>query len=399
MSAGNVERLEQEAERLRAENDELRRQLLQTQKMSSVGALASSITHEFNNVLTTIINYAKMGLRHKDVSTREKAFDKILSAGHRASKITTGMLSYARNQGERRELADLVAVVEDVLVLVEKDLQMHRVRLQTDFVGRPLALVNANQIQQVVLNLIVNARQAMENGGTLYLSVRPNEETAMAEISLRDTGCGIPADKLREIFEPFYTTKGNRGSGLGLSMVHGFIKQSGGYSKIYSEPGKGTTIRIYLPRALDGEVSEGDSLQHVMPTGDQEIILVVEDNAGIRDLAVRHLESLGYRTIQAADGVSALAIIKSGALIDLLFTDVVMPGGLDGRALAAEARRLLPGLKILFTSGFTAAAASAAIEDKFGSNLLSKPYRKSDLARRVRAMLDASESRDSTCTT
>ena len=177
MSAGNLERIEPEVERLRAENEELRRQLVQMQKMSAVGSLASSITHEFNNVLTTIINYAKMGLRHKDVSTREKAFDKILTAGHRASKITTGMLSYARAQSERRELADLVAVVEDVIVLVEKDLQMHRVRLQTDFVGRPTAMVNANQIQQVVLNLIVNARQAMENGGTLYLAVRPNEES------------------------------------------------------------------------------------------------------------------------------------------------------------------------------------------------------------------------------
>src|SRR5580700_8490040 len=183
MSAGNVEHLEQEVGRLRTENDDLRRQLVQMQKMSAVGSLASSITHEFNNVLTTIINYAKMGLRHKDVGTREKAFDKILSAGHRASKITTGMLSYARTQGERRELSDLVAVVEDVLVLVEKDLQMHRVRLATNFVGRPFAIVNANQIQQVILNLVVNARQAMDNGGNLYIAVRPFEETGTVEVS------------------------------------------------------------------------------------------------------------------------------------------------------------------------------------------------------------------------
>jgi CheY-like chemotaxis protein len=218
-------------------------------------------------------------------------------------------------------------------------------------------------------------------------------------LAVSDTGCGMSPEVLARVFEPFYTTKGNRGSGLGLSMVHGFIKQSGGYSKTYSEPGKGATIRIYLPRALDGEVSGLDTLHDGMPSGNQEIILVVEDNAGIRDLAVRHLESLGYRTISAADGVSALAIIKSGAPIDLLFTDVVMPGGLDGRALAVEARQLLPGLKILFTSGFTAAAASAAIVDTFGPNLLSKPYRKGDLARRVRTMLDASELRESTCTT
>jgi signal transduction histidine kinase len=254
MSAENLERLEHEVERLRTENDELRRQLLQSQKMSSVGALASSITHEFNNVLTTIINYAKMGLRHKDVGTREKAFDKILSAGQRASKITTGMLSYARSQGERRELSDLVAVVDDVLVLVEKDLQMHRVRLQTDFVGRPFALINANQIQQVLLNLIVNARQAMENGGTLYLSVRPNEESGMAEISLRDTGCGIPADKLREIFEPFYTTKqadqqGQGGTGLGLALCREIIEAHKGRIRVESVAGKGTTFTLKLALA------------------------------------------------------------------------------------------------------------------------------------------------------
>jgi signal transduction histidine kinase len=254
MTAENLVRLEQEVERLRAENDELRRQLLQSQKMSSVGALASSITHEFNNVLTTIINYAKMGLRHKDVGTREKAFDKILTAGQRASKITTGMLSYARAQGERRELSDLVAVVDDVLVLVEKDLQMHRVRLQTDFVGRPFALINANQIQQVLLNLIVNARQAMENGGTLYLSVHPNEESGMAEISLRDTGCGIPADKLRVIFEPFYTTKqadqqGQGGTGLGLSLCREIIEAHKGRIRVESVVGKGTTFILKLALA------------------------------------------------------------------------------------------------------------------------------------------------------
>ena len=251
MSAGNLEQIEHEVDRLRAENEELRRQLVQMQKMSAVGSLASSITHEFNNVLTTIINYAKMGLRHKDVSTREKAFDKILSAGHRASKITTGMLSYARAQGERRELADLVAVVEDVLVLVEKDLQMHRVRLQTDFVGRPFAMVNANQIQQVVLNLIVNARQAMENGGTLYLSVRPNDEANMAEIAIRDTGCGIPADKLREIFEPFYTTKqadqqGQGGTGLGLALCREIIEAHKGRIRVESAIGRGTTFTLKL---------------------------------------------------------------------------------------------------------------------------------------------------------
>jgi signal transduction histidine kinase len=251
MSMEDLKALEHELTQLRAENRELRAQLMQAQKLSSVGSLASSITHEFNNILTTIINYAKMGLRHKDVGTREKAFDKILAAGHRASKITTGMLSYARAQGERREATDLVALVEDVLMLVEKDLQMHRVRLATNFVGRPFAIVNANQIQQVLLNLMINARQAMDNGGNLYISVRPFEETGTVEIAVRDTGCGIPADKVREIFEPFYTTKqadqnGQGGTGLGLSLCRDIIEAHKGRIRVDSAVGKGTSFTIKL---------------------------------------------------------------------------------------------------------------------------------------------------------
>jgi len=254
MSTEDLKALEHELEQLRAENRELRAQLMQAQKLSSVGSLASSITHEFNNILTTIINYAKMGLRHKDVGTREKAFDKILTAGQRASKITTGMLSYARAQGERREATDLVALVEDVLMLVEKDLQMHRVRLATNFVGRPFAIVNANQIQQVILNLIVNARQAMENGGNLYVAVRAFDETSTVEIAVRDTGCGIPADKLREIFEPFYTTKqadqqGQGGTGLGLSLCRDIIEAHKGRIRVDSAVGKGTTFTVKLALA------------------------------------------------------------------------------------------------------------------------------------------------------
>jgi signal transduction histidine kinase len=161
------------------------------------------------------------------------------------------MLSYARAQGERREATDLVALVEDVLVLVEKDLQMHRVRLATNFLGRPHAVVNANQLQQVVLNLVVNARQAMDNGGNLYVSVRSFEETATAEIAVRDTGCGIPAEKLREIFEPFYTTKqadkqGQGGTGLGLSLCREIIEAHKGRIRVESVVGKGTTFTLKL---------------------------------------------------------------------------------------------------------------------------------------------------------
>jgi signal transduction histidine kinase len=232
----------------------LRRELLQAQKMSSVGALASSITHEFNNILMTVINYAKMGVRHKDAAIRDKAFEKILAASHRASKITTGMLSYARQQGDRRESMDLVPLVEDVLVLVEKDLQRYRIRLITQFDQRPFVAVNSGQVQQVILNLIVNARQAMEQGGTLKIAVRQNAELQQAEISIQDSGCGIAPDKLRRIFEPFFTTKtadeqGQGGTGLGLSLARDIMESHGGRIRVESAVGSGTTFILKFPLA------------------------------------------------------------------------------------------------------------------------------------------------------
>jgi signal transduction histidine kinase len=227
---------------------------VQSQKLSSVGALASSITHEFNNILTTIINYAKLGLRKTDDESRQKAFEKILTAGQRASKLTCGMLAFARGGGNRQEPTDLVALVEGVLVLVEKDLQIHRVSLQTDFAGRPQAVVNAGQIQQVLMNLIINARQAMPNGGRLLISVRTNFDERRAEIVVRDTGCGIPADKLPRIFDPFFSTKtadrnGQGGSGLGLALCRQIIEAHQGRIRVESAPGQGTSFTLKFPLA------------------------------------------------------------------------------------------------------------------------------------------------------
>ncbi|MBM4076980.1 MAG: sensor histidine kinase [Planctomycetes bacterium] len=237
---------------LESQLEKVHQQLLQAQKMNSIGVLAASITHEFNNILTTIINYAKMGLRHKDAATRDKSFDKILMAGQRAAKITTGMLSYARQQSDRRENMDLVTLVEDVLILVEKDLQRFRIELITDFTRPTLALVNSGQVQQVLLNLIVNARQVMESGGRLTIGVRTNRESGHSEISVRDTGCGIPADKLRMIFEPFFTTKtaddqGQGGTGLGLSLARDVMESHGGRIRVESAVGTGTTFTLKFP--------------------------------------------------------------------------------------------------------------------------------------------------------
>ncbi len=252
---------------------DLTQQLAQAQKMSTVGALASSMTHEFNNILTTIINYAKLGLRHKDAATREKAFDKILVAGQRASKITTGMLSYARRGSDRREPTDLVALVQEVLILVAKDLQVHRVRLQTSFEGQPvMAEINAGQIQQVLLNLIINARQAMNAGGQLTVQVKSSPESAMGEISVRDSGHGIPPETLRKIFDPYFTTKtadaqGQGGTGLGLAMARDVIEAHQGRIRVESAVGQGTTFTLKLPVAATAATRAGraKSVQPVSP--------------------------------------------------------------------------------------------------------------------------------------
>jgi signal transduction histidine kinase len=252
--------LEREIDRLEGVVAELHTQLLHAQKLSSIGTLASSITHEFNNILTTVINYAKMGVRHRDDAVRDKAFDKILNAGQRASKITTGLLSYARARGSRRDIHSLAQLVQDVLVLVEKDLQKHRISLQADLQPDAHAEVNASQVQQVLLNLIINARQAMEPGGTLCLATRRNEPAGTAEILVRDTGSGIPAEKLSRIFEPFYTSKttdsdGQGGTGLGLSLCREIIESHQGRIRVESVVGKGTTFTIKLPLATGGAVA------------------------------------------------------------------------------------------------------------------------------------------------
>jgi signal transduction histidine kinase len=240
------------------ENDMLRQQLLQAQRMSSMGALASSVAHEFNNILTTIINYAKLGLRAKnDDTARTEAFEKILKGGHRAATVVNSMLGFARSNGTQREMTDLVKLVEEVLILTEKDLSKHHIQVEKNFMGRPQAPVVAGQIEQILLNLIINARQAMSRGGRLRIDVRENRATQMAEVRIADTGSGIAPEQLRLIFEPFYTTKqpdenGHGGTGLGLSVCRQIIEQHHGRIRVESVVGKGSTFTVKLP--LQNEV-------------------------------------------------------------------------------------------------------------------------------------------------
>jgi len=235
------------------EADQLRQQLLQAQRLSSMGALASSVAHEFNNILTTIINYAKLGLREaSDDASRVQALEKILKGSQRAATIVNSMLGYARNTSSRREMTDIVGLVEEVLILTDKDLSKHHVQVETKFHGRPKAPVVPGQIEQILLNLIINARQAMPRGGRLRIEVRENHRTQLVEVRVSDSGVGIPPDQLRLIFEPFYTTKepdehGHGGSGLGLSVCRQIIEQHHGRIRVESLVGKRSTFTVKLP--------------------------------------------------------------------------------------------------------------------------------------------------------
>jgi signal transduction histidine kinase len=244
-----------EVEQLREEVRALREQLAHAQRLASLGELASTTAHEFNNVLMTILNYAKMGMRHKDEPTRDKALDKIYASAQRAAKITGTILGSARNRTGDFEATDLVQLVEDSLVLLERELQKYRIRLEKQFQTAPPIWAAGNQIQQVLLNLLTNARQAMPNGGDLLLKIAHDPATDMVELTVRDSGSGIPADKLPRIFEPFFTTKsgpdasGKGGTGLGLSSCRSIIEAHAGRIQVKSTVGKGTAFIIKLPTA------------------------------------------------------------------------------------------------------------------------------------------------------
>ena len=238
---------------LEQQNQMLMQQLMQAQKLTALGELVSTTTHEFNNVLMTILNYAKLGLRHKDGPTREKAFEKILAAANRATKITNGVLGIARNRSAGQEATDLTALVDDTLVLLEREMNKYRVRVERQFQPIPEAYVNGNQIQQVLLNLLINARQAMPHGGRLIVKLVHDAEHDMIDLVVRDFGSGIPQEKLPHIFDSFYTTKtgpdasGKGGTGLGLSMCKEIIEAHHGRIRVDSTVGKGTAFTLKLP--------------------------------------------------------------------------------------------------------------------------------------------------------
>lgn len=246
----------------------LRERLQVCQKQTALGELLSTTTHEFNNILTTILNYAKIGLRHKDAETRTRAFEKILASSNRAAKITHGILGFARNRGNQFEPTNLAKVVEDSLLLLERELTKHRVSVECDLPSVPRARANTNQIQQVLMNLIINARQAMPQGGRLIIKLSHDPGAKVVELAVRDTGIGMSQDTLHRIFDPYFTTKsgpdatGRGGTGLGLSTVREIIEQHQGKIRVESSPGHGTAISIRLPEDQSANV-----LPEVIPLG------------------------------------------------------------------------------------------------------------------------------------
>lgn len=233
----------------------LKQQLAKMQRLTALGELVSTTTHEFNNVLMTILNYAKMGMRHKDAATRDKCFDKILASANRAATITNTVLGMARNRSAGQEPTDLVKLVDDTLLLLEREMNKYRVMVEKSYQPIPLAYVNGNQIQQVLLNLLINARQAMPGGGRLWIKLLLDAQNDMIDLIVRDSGCGISADKLPRIFDSFYTTKngpdasGKGGTGLGLSMCHDILEAHHGRIRVESTVGKGTAFTLKLPTA------------------------------------------------------------------------------------------------------------------------------------------------------
>ncbi|QQN64640.1 PAS domain S-box protein [Bradyrhizobium diazoefficiens] len=370
------------------------------EKMEAVGQLTGGVAHDFNNILTVITGTIEIlsdaVAKEPELAAITKMIDE---AAGRGAELTQHLLAFARKQPLQPREIDINSLIVDTAKLLRPTLG-EQIQIESVFEDEAcVAIVDPNQLTTAILNLALNARDAMPSGGKLivetgaayldevYASVNDVRSGHYVLIAVSDTGTGIPCGMLARVFDPFFTSKGpGKGTGLGLSMVYGFIKQSAGHIKIYSEEGHGTTIKMYLPPGkTPTAASEG-----VLPAsieGGHETILVVEDDRLVRDYVLAQLHSLGYATLQAANAAEALTIVASGEPFDLLFTDVIMPGNMNGRQLADEVLKTRPDLRVVYTSGYTENAIIHHGRLDSGVLLLAKPYRKSDLARIIRKAL------------
>jgi CheY-like chemotaxis protein len=376
--------------------------------MEMVGQLAGGIAHDFNNLLTVIVGNAEfLSEKLKVRRDLQELADDIGSAGDRGSELTQRLLAFGRRQVLRPVEIDCNALLGSMQKLLQRTLRQD-IQITADFDPEvSFTFADAAQLESAVLNLAVNAQDAMPSGGRLtistanaslddhYKSIHP--EVIAGEyvlVAVTDEGDGMPSEVIERAFEPFYTTKEvGKGSGLGLSMVYGFVKQSNGHVAIYSEPGLGTTVRIYLPQVaskLPRSLEQIPAGAASLPQG-IETVLVVEDDPFVRSYSIKSVESLGYSVISAVDSNDALQKLRADIPIDILFTDIVMPGGINGWELADLARQLRPGLPVLLTSGYALETLVKHGRLRAGAVVLTKPYRKADLARRLREVISVSE--------
>jgi two-component system cell cycle sensor histidine kinase/response regulator CckA len=382
----------------------LEEQFQQAQKMEAIGRLSGGIAHDFNNLLGVIIGYAELlqeGLRI-DNPLRRSA-DEVLAAGRRAASLTRQLLAFSRQQVLELKVLDLNVVVLNMESMLRR-LIGEDIDLSSGLEGT-LGMVKADQgqLEQVIMNLAVNARDAMPSGGKLIIETAnivmdeafvkrypyPVLPGLYVRLTVSDTGVGMDPDIRTRIFEPFFTTKEKgQGTGLGLSMAYGVVKQSGGYIDVYSEPGMGTTFKIYLPRVDEAIVPGGKEPALASSLRGHETILLVEDEAALRILTRNLLELCGYKVLDAKNGAEAMDISQAhGDAIDLLLTDIVMPG-MNGRTLADQLIQLRPRIAVVFMSGYTGQAVGARGILDPGSNFLQKPFTRDELARKVREALD-----------
>ncbi|MCH8998624.1 MAG: PAS domain S-box protein [Proteobacteria bacterium] len=384
-------------------------QLRHAQGLQAVGQLTGGVAHDFNNLLAVIMGNLELAqdelgdAPQSSESGARELVARAIAASERGAALTARLLAFSRRQALEPKVVDLNKLVAGTTELLRRTLG-ETIEVETVTAGGLWRCkVDPAQVESVLLNLAVNARDAMPGGGKLTIetaNARLDDDYAAAHaevtpgqyvmLAVTDNGTGMPAEVAERAFEPFFTTKdAGHGTGLGLSMIYGFVKQSEGHVKIYSEVGHGTTVRVYLPRsrAQESVVPDEPPVQEEEP-GSLETLLVVEDDADVRELAVNMLQSLGYVAVEAIDAESALAALDRRPEIVLLFTDVVLPGGTNGAELARQARKRRPDLKVLYTSGYTdnAIIHKGVLDEE--ADMINKPFRKAALARKIRGILD-----------
>ncbi len=373
--------------------------ILHHQKLEAIGQLSGGIAHDFNNILSVIGGNLEMISSHDLAPPARRAVARAQDAAMRAARITNRLLAFARRQPLTRQPLDLNEVVSEMSDMVRRSLgETVEVVLH---LSPELGLVETDidQFETAIFNLAVNSRDAMPKGGQIMIETenflmedapQTNQEVPPGDyvrVSVSDTGSGMTPDVRDRAIEPFFTTKQvGQGTGLGLSMVYGFLKQAGGHARIYSEPGIGTRVSLFFPRSEGDEPRDAQGALSTAAQGHGEMILVVEDDPDVRLVTVSRLESLGYQVRVAIDGPTALEVIRSGEAIDLALVDVVMPGGMDGHALADEIETIAPSVKILLSSGYSPRLADRSVEST--RPFLAKPASRTKLANLVRDVLD-----------